>query len=487
LADYSRYLPSSIKSFNFKNFVEGKYSMMKIRNKVLYSAALVFLASIITSCVDTTGTGTDATLPTLQVVNTDSLALGNASTFAVFGGSAGVTNAGLGTVIVGDMGTTGISNMITGFHNSAFSYTETPLNIGAVTGTIYTDAPQGTVASKAIADATLADMQTAFDNIAAIPDGVDPGSGQLGGLTLTPGVYKAAGGAFLITGGDLTLDAGGDTSAVWVFQMASSLTVGDTAPRSVILTNGAQSRNVYWQVGSSATINGVGGGTMVGTIIASASITFSTAGNTTLTTLNGRALALNASITMVNSVINVYGSAVPLPVTPDPTTPHLVTSGVGTTVPVITLGGYIDVVNDSTVGAVAATMTGAGTMNINNAAGAGVLTATQTGNGLMTIGTVALPRSNTGVLTVTITGDGQTDVIDTGTGALTLTNTGNGPTLVDNSSIGAVTVTNTGNGTVSVTASGTGTTVFTHSTSTDVVATCVAGVCTCASPNTACN
>jgi len=88
--------------------------------------------------------------------------------------------------------------------------------------------------------------------------------------------------------------------------MASTLTVGDAAiPRSVILINGAQAKNVFWQVGSAATINGAGGGTMVGTIIAQAGVTFSTAGNATITTLNGRALSLVASITMVNTVINV--------------------------------------------------------------------------------------------------------------------------------------------------------------------------------------
>jgi len=109
----------------------------------------------------------------------------------------------------------------------------------------------------------------------------------------------------MITLSDLTLDAKGDPNAVWVFQMASSLTVGDTAPRNVILVGGAQAKNVYWQVGSAATINGAGGGTMVGTIIASAGVTFSTAGNVTITTLNGRALSLIASVTMVNTVINV--------------------------------------------------------------------------------------------------------------------------------------------------------------------------------------
>jgi hypothetical protein len=110
----------------------------------------------------------------------------------------------------------------------------------------------------------------------------------------------------MITGADLTLDGQGDMNAVWVFQMASSLLVGDPGtPRNVILINGAQAKNVYWQVGSSATINAAGGGTMVGTIIASAGVTFSTAGNVTITTLNGRALGLNASVTMVNTVINV--------------------------------------------------------------------------------------------------------------------------------------------------------------------------------------
>jgi hypothetical protein len=150
------------------------------------------------------------------------------------------------------------------------------------------------------------DAQTAFNNLAGLPAGpVDPGA-QLGGQTLAPAVYKTAGGAFMITGTDLTLDAKGDANAVWVFQMASTLVVGAAgAPRSVVLIGGAQAKNVYWQVGSAATINAAGGGTMVGTIIAQAGITFSTAGNAAITTLNGRALALSASVTMVNTVINV--------------------------------------------------------------------------------------------------------------------------------------------------------------------------------------
>jgi multisubunit Na+/H+ antiporter MnhE subunit len=90
--------------------------------------------------------------------------------------------------------------------------------------------------------------------------------------------------------------------------MAATLTVGGPGaafPQSVILINGAQAKNVYWQVGSSATINAAGGGTMVGTIISYATTTFSTAGNLAITTLEGRALALNASVTMVNTHVNV--------------------------------------------------------------------------------------------------------------------------------------------------------------------------------------
>ncbi len=206
--------------------------------------------------------------------------------------------------------------MITGFHSSTFSYAETPLNVGAVNGNVYTDAPEGTADTFAFATAAAADALTAFNDLASRPDGIDPGAGQLGGLTLLPGVYKAASGAFLITGSDLTLDAQGNADAVWIFQMASSLTVGTpVAPSSVILVNGAQAGNVYWQVGSAATINGAGGGSMVGTIIASAGMTFSTAGNLTLTTLNGRALGLFASVTMVNTVINANGvPAVVVPV-----------------------------------------------------------------------------------------------------------------------------------------------------------------------------
>jgi hypothetical protein len=292
------------------------------------------------------------------------------------------------------------------------------LNIGAVSGVVYTNAPEGTVSDFVYATATAADALTAFNDLASRPDGTDPGAGQLGGLTLLPGVYKSASGAFLITGSDLTLDAQGNADAVWVFQMASSLTVGTPlAPSSVILVNGAKPSNVYWQVGSAATINGAGGGSMAGTIIASAGMTFSTAGNATVTVLNGRALSLFAAITMVNTVINVNGvPAVVVPVVPPVVVPSIVVTGsAAADVALVAGNGFINVQNNGAT--VTATEVGTGTIAIVN--NGGVLTATNTGNGIMTINSNA-----TGAVTVTNTGNGRVTVNATGAAAITITHTG---------------------------------------------------------------
>jgi hypothetical protein len=246
------------------------------------------------------------------------VALGSASTFGVFGGSAGTTNQGTLTVINGDIGTTGVSTSVTGFHDAGPGciYTETPLNVGTVNGLIYTAAPpptvacptEGTATTFSIASQARADALIAYNALVAKPGGPDPGAGNLANLVLAPGVYTAASGSFMIQGGNLTLDAQGDANAVWVFQMATTLTVGGpgaAAPQSITLVNGAQAKNVFWQVGSAATINAGGGGTMAGTIIAQAGAAFSTGGNVAVVTLNGRALSLGASVTLVNTVINV--------------------------------------------------------------------------------------------------------------------------------------------------------------------------------------
>jgi len=240
--------------------------------------------------------------------------LSSAAVFGSFGGSAGITNQGLHTMINnGSISTTGASTLVTGFHDETTGdvYTETPLNKGGVTGRIYTAPPApGNATSFSIAQQGLLDATSAYNNSSAAskPGGKDPGAGELGGLTLTPGVYKSASGTFKITNGNLTLDAMGDSNAVWIFQTASGLTVGIAGPagaRSVIMINDALPKNVFWHVGSAATINGAGGGVMEGTILAYAGITFSTAGNAVQTVLNGRAISLHGAVTMVNTTINV--------------------------------------------------------------------------------------------------------------------------------------------------------------------------------------
>ncbi|MGV8923085.1 MAG: ice-binding family protein [Thermomonas sp.] len=243
---------------------------------------------------------------------------GSTAGYGILAGTAGTTNMGTLTVVNGSLATTATTtSAVTGFHDTAGDiYTETTLNRGAVTGNIRTCTVSTTGPTSAAinpANCTLAqqaklDAEALYLSLspAALPGGTDPGAGQLGGKTLPPGVYKAASGSFLLTGSDLTLDAGGNPNAVWVFQTASSLTVGAPgAPRSIILAGGALPKNVFWRVGSAATINAAGGGTMVGNILASAGVSFSTAGNVAIVTLNGRATSLNASVTVVNTVINV--------------------------------------------------------------------------------------------------------------------------------------------------------------------------------------
>jgi hypothetical protein len=244
--------------------------------------------------------------------------LASAASYGTFGGTAGMTNTGILTVVNGDIGTIATSSSsITGFHDTSGDiYTESlGANVGAVNGKIYTctnsttgptSAAPNAVAC-AIATQSRLDAQSAYLALAAMPAGANPG-GNLASLTLAPGVYTAPAGSFLIQGGNLTLDAQGNANAIWVFQMATTLTVGGpgaAAPQSIVLTNGAQAKNVYWQVGSFATINAGGGGTMAGTIISQAGGSFSTAGNVNVVTLNGRVLSLGASVTLVNTVINV--------------------------------------------------------------------------------------------------------------------------------------------------------------------------------------
>lgn len=248
--------------------------------------------------------------------------LNSAVPFGMLAGTAGMTNEGILTIVNGDLGsTTTATGSITGFRDANGDvYTVTGSNDGTVNGAIFSCTTSTTGPTSAAVNAANCNAATiarndaidAFNALAGLPGGPDPAfgspKGNLANEVLAPGVYTSESGSFLMEGGDLTLDAQGDANAVWVFQMATTLTVGGPGaafPQSIILINGAQAKNVFWQVGSSATINEAGGGTMVGTIIASAGVSFSTSGNVDIVTLDGRTMSLNASVTVVNTTINV--------------------------------------------------------------------------------------------------------------------------------------------------------------------------------------
>ncbi|HET9771651.1 MAG TPA: ice-binding family protein [Acidimicrobiia bacterium] len=202
-----------------------------------------------------------------------SVDLGTAKSFAVLAG-AGVTNTGL-SVLGGDLGTCPVP-AVTGFPP------------GVVNGTQHVN---DEVACQAKSDLTIA-----YDSAAGrAPTTTYPGPTDLSGLTLTTGVYTSAV-SFALTG-TLTLDAKDDPSAVFIFQTGSSTLI--TADNSVVdLVNGAQACNVFWQVGSSATL-GVDS-TFVGTVLALASIT----GNTDAT-VDGRLLARTGAVTLDSNTVTV--------------------------------------------------------------------------------------------------------------------------------------------------------------------------------------
>jgi hypothetical protein len=147
-------------------------------------------------------------------------------------------------------------------------------------------------AQDAEADAAHADLLTAFDSLSAVVCDQDLTGVELGGLTLPPGVYcfdTTAG----VTG-ELTLDAGGDAGASWLFQVGSAMTTA--AGSSMIMAGGGDPCNVFWTLGTSATLGT--GSSFKGNLLASASITLTSGSN-----LEGRALALNAAVTSDNNVV----------------------------------------------------------------------------------------------------------------------------------------------------------------------------------------
>jgi len=145
------------------------------------------------------------------------------------------------------------------------------------------------------ADATTAklDLTTAYNSAAGRTLAPVSVAGNVGGRTLYPGLYKSTS-SLEISSGDLTLDAQGNSDAVWIFQIASTLTT--TPGRKVILSGGAKATNVYWQVGTSATLGTTT--SFKGSIMADQSITMNTGA-----TLEGRVLARIGGVSLSGNTI----------------------------------------------------------------------------------------------------------------------------------------------------------------------------------------
>jgi hypothetical protein len=169
-------------------------------------------------------------------------------------------------------------------------------DIGVSPGTALTGFPPGLAGGAThLADGAAAQAQTTLTvayNDAAGRAGSIAKSGDLGGQTLTAGVYKSTSSLGLT--GDLTLDAAGNPAAVFIFEIASSLTTASGS--HVVLINGANACNVFWQVGSSATLGTAS--VFKGNILALTSITVTTGVN-----LEGRVLARNGAVTLDSDVI----------------------------------------------------------------------------------------------------------------------------------------------------------------------------------------
>jgi hypothetical protein len=175
-------------------------------------------------------------------------------------------------------------------------------DLGLWPGTSVTGFPPATVNGTTNIDNTAAmaaqnDLLTAYNALFTLPPGATK-TGNIGGTTLTPGIYTAPSTSLAVSSGNLTLDAQGDTNAVWIFQVGTTLDVA--VGLQVILANGAQASNIFWQVGSSATIDTTA--VMQGNILAETSITVNSGA-----TLNGRALALGGAVTAGGS-----GAALPV-------------------------------------------------------------------------------------------------------------------------------------------------------------------------------
>lgn len=210
--------------------------------------------------------------PWVAAAEVETVDMGSAEPFALLAG-AGITNTG-STTITGDVGSYPTTSQ-TGF--------ETVIVVGTNHG------------GNNVTQEAKADLLIAYDD-ARLRTGATPiEDGELGGLTLVPGVYEDDNSPdSLANNGILTLDGEGDPNATFIFQSDSTLITGSNS--SMILTNGTQACNVFWQVGSSATLGS--GSHLEGTLLVLTDISMNAGA-----TIDGRALAYNGAVTMINNTI----------------------------------------------------------------------------------------------------------------------------------------------------------------------------------------
>ena len=253
-------------------------------------------ARLVTALFALFALGTLLTLVGIAGAAPTAVPLGTADSFAILAG-AGITNTGP-TTVNGDLGTYPTTT-ITG----AASLT--------LTGTNH--------AGDAVTQGAKTDLVTAY-NTAAGEGPTSPIVADLGGQTLTAGVYNSASSIGLT--GTLTLNGGGNPNAIFVFQAGSTLTTASAS--QIALTNGAQSCNVFWQVGSSATLGT--GSRFRGSILALTSITV-----TTGVTVDGRVLARNGAVTLDTDTITKPTCAAAATTTAATTTAATTTTTAATT------------------------------------------------------------------------------------------------------------------------------------------------------------
>jgi len=226
--------------------------------------------------------------------------LGLAGNYAILAKS-GISTTGT-TSIVGDIGVSPIdATAITGFDLSmdpSNQFSTSPLVAGRVYAADYASP------TPAILTTAISNMETAYSDAAGRvpPDATELYSGNLGGKTLAPGVYKWSTDVLIPSSTDLTLDAQGNENAVWIFQVAQGLTMNYAS--RVVLINGAKAENVYWQIAGDAGVTIGTGSNAEGNILAAKAITMDSG-----TSLNGRALAQTAVTLIENTVTNPTDTA----------------------------------------------------------------------------------------------------------------------------------------------------------------------------------